>query len=176
MRRTIVGASLLIILSAARAEAQRATQVVRFHVIGITEAAIHSNAPNIPVVSAPGLSATSTTRVQSADQGGVPVATEPVWSATFSLASTEDAKKIVVALDRPMTDGSVLSVSFGAPAGGASAGSVGLSSSTGKDAVTSIAAGNATSLPLEFGLSSPADSERKDQGSRTVSFTLITGA
>ena len=155
MRRYFVGVALLVVLSAARADAQRTTQVVRFRVVGVTVAAIHSNAPNTP--------------------GALSVVVEPFWSATFSLASTEDRKKVVVALDRPMTDGSVLSISMGAPLGGATAGAVGLGS-TGVDALTSIDAGNATSLPLSFALSTPVDSATKDQGNRKVSFTLITGA
>ena len=156
--RSMSAAVTLCIAVAGAAQAQTATQTVTFRVNAISEIAV-SGSPAPMVMDAPrGGGETNVT------MGGT----------SYAITTNEGNQKIVVALDRAMPTGVSLAVLLGAPSGGASHGSVALSTRA-TDAVSSIPAGSARALPIVYTLSATDAARQGASGTRIVTYTIAAG-
>jgi hypothetical protein len=156
----IVALTGVMVLGAAfqSAQAQTATQTVRFQVIPMSRIAVSGASASLVVSSAaPGAAPTS------ASMGG----------SSYGITTNETNQKITAALDSPMPSGMTLTVSLAAPSGAASAGSMTLGTSS-ADVVTGISTVSASALPITYTLSASSTAPVAP-GTRTVTFTIAAG-
>ena len=156
--RYLAVAGAVALLASLEAEAQTATQVVRFEVTAINQIGVTGSPAPLAITSATaGSSLTSVTSTGS----------------SLAVTTNESNKKITAALDQPMPSGVTLEVTLAAPSGAASANYVPLSTS-GADLVTGISATNAVSLPLTYRLSATPQASIGTQ-TRTITYTIVSG-
>lgn len=152
----VLGAVAL--LAPAEADAQTATQVVRFEVTAINQIGVTGSPAPLAITSATaGSSLTSVTSTGS----------------NLAVTTNESNKKITAAIDQPMPSGVTLEVTLVAPTGASSANYVPLSTA-GADLVTGISATNAVSLPLTYRLSATPQASIGTQ-TRTITYTIVSG-
>ncbi len=152
----VVGAVAL--LAPFGAEAQTATQVVRFEVTAINQIGVTGSPAPLALTSA--TAGSSLTSVTSA-------------GSSLAVTTNEANKKITAALDQPLPSGVTLEVTLAAPSGASSANYVPLST-FGADLVTGISATNAVSLPLTYRLSATPQASVGTQ-TRTITYTIVSG-
>jgi hypothetical protein len=147
-------------LGASTAQAQEsdvATQVVSFEVQAINLLSV-SGSPSLVInASAAGSAPTSVTA------GG-----------TYSITTNEVNRKITASIDADMPSGVTLSVLFAQPTG-ASASSQSLSTSP-ADVVTAISTLNESGLSLTYTLSASSAAGVVAADTRTVTYTILSGA
>ena len=140
------------------AEAQTATQVVRFQVNAINQIAVSGSV--LPMV------------INSATAGSAPAAVTATGS-TYAISTNESNQKITASLDQAMPSGVQLEVSLVAPGGAASAGNVALGTAS-ADVVTGISSTAASSLPITYRLSATPIAQ-VSPSTRTITFTIVSG-
>ena len=152
-------AVLVAIAAASRtANAQTATQVVRFQVNAISQIAVSgTTAPLIINSASAGLAPTSVTSSGS----------------TYAVSTNELNQKITASVNQAMPAGVTLEVSLAAPGGAASAGSVALGT-TNSDVVTGISSLTASALPITYRLSATPVAQFS-ASTRTITFTIVSG-
>jgi hypothetical protein len=153
--RTILAGAMIALAAAAPLAAQRSvSQVVYFHVLGQSRAAVAPMAP------------------MAVRQSGATVA-----NGVMTLSTNESNQKIVASLDRPMPAGSTLSAALRAPRAATSAGRQQLDTRA-TDVVTDIAATTAAQLPIEYQMarSANADAPAGAGEQRIVTYTIIAGS
>lgn len=129
---------------------QTATQTVVLRVIAVSRASIQSAVAAVPLRSS-----------------GAAVTT-----GTYGIATSETNQKIIVSLDRPMPQGTSLSVTMAAPTGASAlAGTtVGVSPA---DVVTGISVSASSGLPIIYSLQGSALHAKAER--RVVTYTFTTG-
>lgn len=152
----VLGAVAL--LAPAGADAQTATQVVRFEVTAINQIGVTGSPAPLAITSA--TAGSSPTSVTSA-------------GSSLAVTTNESNKKITAAIDQPLPSGVTLEVTVVAPTGASSANYVSLSTSS-ADLVTGISATNAVSLPLTYRLSATPQASIGMQ-TRTITYTIVSG-
>lgn len=178
--------------------AQRATQVVRYSITGVSQGQISNgpektgtpaesgttsggfgsapdaaNAAAVPTPTAAG-GVRQSSQTEARPASGVPMTTTPVWQASYQISNNEENKKLSVSIDSPMPKGTELTAEIGAPQGADATGPVGLETGA-KDVVTAIGIGESGALPIQFSMSAPAGSA-ENAGNRKVTFTFISGS
>lgn len=189
--------ALLSLVPLVAVRAQRATQVVRYSITGVSQGKISNStgAGGTAGKTGSGLttggfgSASASTSSSSRALAGtmqkpaipasrraatVPVTTTPVWEATYQVSNNEANKKLAISIDSPMPDGMELTADIGAPQGADASGPVDLETGA-KDVVTAIGTGESAALPIQFSLTANQGST-EDAGTRTVTFTFISGS
>jgi len=137
--------------------AQTATQRVEIGIRAINAIEIHG----ISVLSIPAQ------RV-----GATPVVTRA--AATYAITTNERDRRIAVSIDAPMPEGTTLTMTMGAPAGGSAIQAVELQTAP-QVAVTGISRLNQKGLPIEYSLIVAPGTVVKATTTRTVSITFISG-
>lgn len=193
----VIGA---ITLAGSAANAQHASQVVRFSVMGATQGSISSgpgaeagggsssssastgfstspaSAPSRSSASTPQLAQSQLPPKTRVDSTGKTTFVQqevsvPVWQASIAVSNSEDNMKVAVSLDSPMPEGVDLTLEMGASHGAETSGMVVLGTG-GTDAMTSMPKGSSPSIPVGFGIAGASS----NAGPRKVNFTLIAGA
>jgi hypothetical protein len=142
------------------AEAQTATQVIRFQVVAINQIGVTgAPAPLVITTATAGAAPASVT-----ENGG-----------NYAVTTNEANKKIMASLDEPLPAGVRLEVFLAAPDGAASAGDVTLSTAA-ADLVTGISQLSASALPISYRLSADATVRMLSSATRTVTFTIVSGS
>lgn len=178
--------------------AQRATQVVRYSIIGVTQGKIGGGSDGSAGNTTPGTSSSgfgSTTAPKNATPPSTqvttngtpkvsqasarvasagPTTTTPVWQASYQISNNEENKKLAISIDSPMPEGMQLTADIGAPTGAKAAGKVNLETAA-NDVVTAIGTGESGVVPIAFSLRTPEGSA-EDAGARKVTFTFISGS
>jgi len=142
------------------ADAQTATQVVRFQVNAVNQIAVSGNP--MPMV------------INSATPGSIPT-TVVATGTTYAITTNETNQKISASLDRAMPAGVTLEVALAAPASAASLGTVPLSTGA-ADVVTGISSVAASALPITYRLSATTAVQMPAAETRTVTFTIVSGS
>ena len=156
--RFALPAFAIVALSAGKAAAQTATQDVSFEVQAINQLAF-SGSPSLVI--------------STATAGSAP--TSATANATYAITTNETGRKITAEIDSDLPGGTALSVSLAAPSGGTSAGAVTLSTIA-QDVVTGISTANASGLNVTYSLTATAAAGVVPAGTRTVTYTIVTGA
>lgn len=147
------------VMASGNAFAQTAAQTVTYEVQAITEFSVSGN-PSALVVN-------------SATAGSQPdVATDA--STSYNITTNESNKKITGSIDTAMPANTTLSVSVTAPTGGASAGSVDLTT-TDQDLVTAISTVAESGLSISYSFSATVDAGTVASASKTVTLTVTDG-
>ena len=146
------------LLAPVEADAQTATQVVRFEVTAINQIGVTGVPAPLAITSA-----TAGSSLSSVTASG----------SSLAVTTNESNKKITAAIDQPLPSGVTLEVTLVAPSGASSAHYVSLSTS-GADLVTGISATNAVSLPLTYRLSATPQASIGIQ-TRTITYTIVSG-
>lgn len=178
--------------------AQRATQVVRYSIKGVSQGKIDggsggsagstrsaTSSSGFGPATAPKNATTPSARVNTGGTAKVsrtaarvasagPTTTTPVWQASYQISNNEENKKLAISIDSPMPEGMQLTADIGAPAGARAAGRVNLKTAA-NDAVTAIGTGESGVVPISFSLRTPEGSA-EDAGARMVTFTFISGS
>jgi hypothetical protein len=139
-------------------QAQTATQVVSYQVAAISELSM-TGSPSLVI--------------NAATAGSAPTSVSA--NATYAITTNESDMKITAELDEAMPLNVTLSVSLAAPSGGSSAGAVELGA-TAKDVVTDISQVNASGLSMTYSLSATVAAGVVPAGTRTVTYTITSGA
>ena len=147
----------LIMLPAAHAGAQSATQVVHFQVNAVNQIAV-SGAPTLAITSA-----TAGSGLTSATSTG----------SSYAITTNEANQKITASINQAMPAGVTLEVLMGAPGGATSAGAVQLGTAS-ADVVTGITATASSALPITYRLNA-ATQVQMGPTARTVTFTIVSG-
>ncbi len=181
--------------------AQRATQVVRYSITGVTQGKI-DNEPRepgrsgraaasgtsnsgfgsaaIPTKQTSPSTAVTTSGAPAVGQtsprvaSAAPTTTTRVWQASYQVSNNEENKKLAISIDSPMPEGMQLTADIGAPTGATAAGRVNLETAA-NDVVTAIGTGESGVVPMAFSLRTPEGSA-EDAGARKVTFTFISGS
>jgi hypothetical protein len=93
-------------------------------------------------------------------------------STTYAITNNAGSKKMVGKINSDMPSNTVLTLTASAPASGASAGAVTLTSSN-QNLVTGIGAVNQTGVALSFGLSANVNAALVNGASKTLTLTLV---
>lgn len=91
---------------------------------------------------------------------------------TYAITNNAGSKKLVGKIDTNMPSNSTLTVTAGAPASGASAGAVSLTSSN-QDLVNAIGAVDQTGVSLSFTLAATVNAALVNSASKTLTLTLV---
>lgn len=150
--------ALATFITIGSAEAQTATQDVTFEVQAINELSF-SGSPSLVI--------------SSATAGSGP--TQATANATYAITTNETNRKITAQLNAALPTAVGLQVSLAAPSGGTSAGVVELST-TAQDVVTGIDPVNAAGLSVTYTLWATVAAGVVPSGTRTVTYTITTGA
>lgn len=150
-------AAMALLVSAASASAQTATQTVTFQVDAINLIAF-SGSPSL--------------LINTATAGSNP--TSATAGANWAVTTNQTGAKITASIASNMPAGLILSVDLSAPAGGSSAGSQALST-TAVDLVTSITKLAQGSLGVTYTLDATAAAGVVASSSRTVTYTITGG-
>jgi hypothetical protein len=190
---------IISLLPVASLEAQRATQVVRYSITGVSQAQITSGPPGsagTTTSSGGGFGSSSTAAPSSQTSSGsqtsstvkppaamvpaarppstVPTTTTAVWQASYQISNNEDNKKLSISIDSPMPDGMELTANIGAPKEADASGPVDLETAA-QDVVTGLGKGESGAMPIELSLTTPEGST-ENAGNRKVTFTFISGS
>jgi hypothetical protein len=155
--KTLIATMILMAGAASAASAQTATQTVTFQVDAINQIAF-SGSPSLVI--------------NTATAGVDPTAATA--AATWAVTTNQTGSKITASIGSAMPTGVTLSVNLAAPAGGASAGAVALST-TAADLVTGITKVAQGALGVTYSLSATAAAGVVASTSRTVTFTITGG-
>lgn len=166
--------------------AQRATQIVRYSVTGVSQGQVTSGNGGVGTTQAAPAAGFSTTPETAPGTNGLNVSAlanassvrtgqtvVPVWQASYGITNNESNKKLSVSIDAPMPDGMELNANISAPPGADARGPVDIGTAS-RDVVTGIGTGNTGSLAADFSVASTATAP--SQVNRKVTFTLISGA
>jgi len=153
------GGTIALLLTMRVADAQTATQVVRFQVNAVSQIGV-SGGPVSMVIS-------------SAVAGSTPTSVTSSGS-TYAITTNELNQKITASLDQSLPAGVTLEVALAAPDGAASAGSVALQT-VGADVVTGISRTLGSSLPITYRLSATPAVQISEPAARIVTFTIVSG-
>jgi hypothetical protein len=146
-RPSLLIVTSLLLAAATPVAAQSATQLVRFRVVALQQAAVQQ--PSAAMVPRAGASATS--------------------MGSYGLATNETNRKISASLDQAMPNGSSLVVTMAAPVGGRSTGDTTLGT-VDTDVVTAIPASESRGLPVRYTVRAPVGLRGPEQ--RTVTYTI----
>ena len=158
-RMLAIGVAVAALNAATKADAQTATQLVRFQVNAINQIAV-SGSPAPLIIS-------------SATAGSAPVSATANGSS-YSITTNETNQKITASIDQALPSGVTLDITLAAPAGAASVGLVPLSTSD-ADLVTGISSTAASALPIVYRLSATPNVQMAAPAARTVTFTIVSG-
>jgi hypothetical protein len=111
--------------------------------------------------------------ISTATAGSAPVSVTA--NASYALTTNRTSRKITAALNSAMPTDVTLSVNLAAPSGAASAGTVELGT-VAKDVVTGIGTVSASGLNVTYTLSATASAGVQAASTRTVTYTITTGA
>jgi len=156
--RYAVPAFALVAAAAVDASAQAPSQDVSFEVQAINELAF-TGSPSL-VISA-------------ATAGSAP--TSATANASYAITTNQTGRKITASLSADMPTGLTLSVNLAAPSGAASAGTVALGT-VAQDVVTGIGTVSASGLNVTYTLSATVAAGVVASDTRTVTYTITTGA
>ena len=159
MRRLLAGIAIAGVALAGDADAQTATQVVRFQVNAVSQIAVSGNPT--PMV------------VNSAVAGNAPTAVTSTGTR-YAVTTNETNQKITASIDQPLPSGVSLEVNLAPPAGASSAGNVPLSTA-GSDVVTGISNTAESALPITYRLIATPTASMSSPASRTVTLTIVAG-
>lgn len=160
LRVVVVGAAAAIVAPIVSANAQTASQIVRFQVNAVNQLAVTGN-PSPLVVNA-------------AAAGSAPAAATSAGTS-YAITTNQANQKITASIDQAMPAGVSLEINLGAPAGASSAGDVSLNMAD-ADVVTGISNTAATSLPITYRLVAAPSAQVAGPASRTVTFTIVAGS
>lgn len=190
--------ALISLVPLVSVHAQRATQVVRYSITGVSQGQISNGTGSssstgsaaasssgstgfgsvtaVPAAAttAPTSSAPKPPQTVTRAASSVPTTTTSVWQASYQISNNEENKKLAISIDVPMPDGMALTADIGAPQGADATGPVDLETGA-HDVVTAIGTGASGVLPIEFSVTSPQGSS-ENAGSRKVTFTFISGS
>lgn len=124
-------------------------------------------------ISAIQIRGTSVVNIPMRQTGSHPVISKS--AATYAVTTNEVNRRIMVAIDAPMPDGTTLTMTMAAPSGGRAIESVALST-TPQTAVTGISLLNQGGLAIEYSVIAAPGSVVKAAANRTVSLTLVSSA
>jgi len=155
----LFGGTIAWMLVTRAANAQTATQVVRFQVNAVSQIGVSGE----PVSMA----------ISSAVAGSGPTSVT-ANGATYAVTTNELNQKITASLDQVLPAGITLEVALVAPAGASSAGSVSLNT-VGADVVTGLSRIVGASLPITYRLSATPAAQISGPAARTVTFTIVSG-
>lgn len=195
--RCLLVSAIVSLVPFASLSAQRATQVVRYSVTGVSQGKFGGTTAGKPGPTTPGgvtggfgsvtpppdkdvstastaNAATRVTATAARQEPGVRKTTSSLWQASYEISNNEANKKLSISIDAPMPDGMELTADIGAPSGAEATGPVDMATSS-LDVVTGIGAGATGALPIEFSLTA-TEGKSREAGSRKVSFTFISGA
>jgi hypothetical protein len=150
----------LVVMRTAYADAQTATQVVRFQVSAINQVAVSGDPAPLVV---------------NAATAGLPPTAVIASGTTYAVTTNQHNQKITVSIDQPLPSGVTLEVALAAPTGAASAGPVALTTSS-IDAVTGISMLSASALSVTYRLSAVPGALMLAPESRTVTLTIVSGS
>jgi len=153
------GGTIAWMLVARAANAQTATQVVRFQVNAVSQIGV-TGGPAALVIG-------------SAVAGSAPTSVT-ASGTSYAITTNELNQKITASLDQALPAGVTLEVALAAPDGATSAGSVALTTA-GADVVTGISRTVASSLPITYRLSATPMVQISAPDARTVTFTIVSG-
>ena len=158
-RRSLLALSALVLSAVAQpAAAQIGTQLVTFEVTTINELAF-SGSPSLVI--------------SSAIAGNAP--TSASASGSYAITTNETDRTITAELDVDMPAGLALFTTLAAPGAGTSAGPVALSTMA-QVVVTGIEPVEASGLAVNYGLTATTSAGVVPSTSRTVTYTIISGA